>query len=79
MPANRILETIKGYDNVRPAIKVWVANWNSCNGEGRMLISSNGLEAFDDEGSGEFYRAICINCNEAESCADEIWQIETTW
>ena len=77
--ANRILETIKGYDNVRPAIQAYVRGWNDCNGENRMEIEPNGLEAYDSEGSGEFFKAECLNINEAESGADEIWQIETGW
>lgn len=77
--ANRILETIKGGDNVRSALEVWVRQFNDFNGAGRMVIEPNGLEAYDNEGSGEFYIATCHNINEVESTADEIWQIETAW
>jgi hypothetical protein len=77
--ANRILETIKGRDEAIKAIRSWAASFNEINGADRMFISPSGLCAADDEGSGEFYKAVCLNINEAESCATEIYQIETCW
>lgn len=78
--SNRVLETVTGYENAQKAIATLVASFNNLNGQNRMVFTrSSGLEAYDNEGSGEFYIAVCLNINEAESCANEIYQIEGAW
>ena len=77
---NRILETVTGYENAIKDITSRIACWNDCNGEGRMAFGPyNKLEAHDQEGSGEFFIAVCLNLNEAEDCAHEIYEIQTCW
>jgi len=76
---NRVLETVIGYEKAVSAIASWVASWNDSNGAGRMIIDANKLESHDQEGSGEFYTAVCTNLNAAQSCADEIYEIQTCW
>lgn len=76
--ANRILETVKGYENTIKDINDRVTCWNDLNGDNRMVFVNN-LEAHDNEGSGEFFIAVCLNVNEAESNSEEIYQIQTCW
>jgi hypothetical protein len=61
--ANRILETVKGYENAVRELKCFATSWGEINGR-PMTIKP--LEA-------------CLNINTAESGADEIYQIETCW
>ena len=76
---NRILETVKGYESAVAEIKIRSTTFNDLNGAGRMIVEPSGLSAWDNEGSGEFFKARCLNINQAESCAEEIYQIETCW
>ena len=77
---NRVLETITGYENAIKEITSYVTCWNDCNGQGRMVFDQfSKLEAYDNEGSGEFFKAVCLNANEAEDCAHEIYEIQTCW
>jgi hypothetical protein len=77
--SNRILVTVKGYENAVKEIALYAESFNNINGAGRMVFTETKLEVWDEEGSGEFFKAVCLNMNTAESCADEIWQIETCW
>lgn len=77
---NRVLETVTGYEQAIESLAGWVRNWNACTEEGRMVYSAHSkLEAYDDEGSGAFLIAVCLNANEAEDNASEIWEIQTDW
>lgn len=77
---NRIVESVTGYDAMVSSLALRAKMWNECNGEGRMrLMIGSRTEYVDDEGSGEFFKAVCLNSNEAESCDQEIWEIQTCW
>jgi len=78
MNTERILETVTGYDNAVAALKSWAAGFNESNGAGRMT-SRAGLHYADDEGSGEYYRAVCLNTNTAACAADEVYNIVCGW
>ncbi len=77
--SNRILETVTGRDAAEAAIKSRTECFNDCNGDNRMVVSSNGLRADDDEGSGEFYEAVSLNSRTALSNDEEIFEIQTCW
>lgn len=81
MSENRVLKTVKGRNNAIKDIKSRLETFNDINGANRMMVAqySDGLEAYDEEGSGEFYLAVCLNSNTAKSCAAEVYQIETAW
>jgi hypothetical protein len=42
-----------------------------------MVLSPGRLEAWDTEGSGEFYLAVCVNLDLAFSRNDEVYEIQT--
>lgn len=77
--SNRVLATVTGYENAIKEVASYVACFNDLNGANRMVLTASKLEAWDDEGSGEFVQAVCLNINEAEDCASEIYQIQTCW
>ena len=70
-----LVETVVGYTSAVAAIKSWAAAFDECNGAGRMAIGPSGLTATDQEGSGEYYTARCLNINEAASSQDEVYEI----
>lgn len=77
--SNRVLETVTGYDKAVEAIATCALRWNESNGSNRMQ-QVNPLQAEDvDGGSGEFFKAVCLNINEAENLASEIYEIQTCW
>lgn len=76
----RVLETVRGYDSVIREMATFVRMFNECNGSGRMRFTSKShLFARDEDGSGEYYEAVCLNSNEAQNSADEIYEIQTCW
>jgi hypothetical protein len=77
--SNRILATVTGYENAIKEVASYAKYFNDLNGANRMVLTESKLEAWDNEGSGEFYQAVCLNINEAEDCASEIYQIQTCW
>jgi hypothetical protein len=76
---NRILETVTGREAAEREIRERSACFNDCNGENRMVVVESKLEAWDNEGSGEFYLAVCLNSNSAQSNEAEIYEIQTCW
>lgn len=68
-----VVDEVTGYNQVVALLDVWCKGFNDCNGAGRM--TRIGLRTVDDEGSGEYYRAICLNTDTADSMNDEIYQI----
>lgn len=80
-PSNRVLATVKGYNKAVKDIAARVETFNSINKENRMVIApcTGKLEAYDEEGSGEFFVAVCLNSENAKSCAAEIYEIQTGW
>lgn len=45
-----------------------------------MVLTRYGLEGRGTaKVSGEFFNAVCLNLNTAESCATEVYQIQTGW
>ena len=72
----RIIETVKGREAAQKSVAGYAETFNSFNPENRMTVNVSGLEAHDEEGSGEFCRANCLNLNQAESCDTEVYEIE---
>ena len=71
--SEEVVEEVKGYDQAVAALDSWCKSFNDCNGAGRM--SRVRMETVDDEGSGEYYRAICTNIETADTMKDEMYQI----
>lgn len=57
-----VVDRVAGYDSAIACLDSWCAAFNESNGVGRM--SRAGLRTIDDEGSGEYYRAICVDSDE---------------
>lgn len=83
---NRVLEIVVGYQAALKAIESRCETFNDINGAGRMVVGiNNPLEVVDNEGSGEFYIAVCTNGDrlmptlEDCSCEKDIFEIQTGW
>lgn len=75
---NRVMEVVKGYENAIKRVAEYAHMWNASEGENRMKLLTGSSRRWEDmEGSGEFYEAVCTN--EADSPANEVYEIQTGW
>jgi len=68
-----VVEKLKGYSAASASLASWAAAFNEVNGAGRMTVCWP--RTSDSEGSGEYYEAVCLNINEAESAEAELYEI----
>lgn len=76
---NRIIENVVGYESARIAVSSWAKHFNECNPENNAVVSASGLDAWDENGSGEFCKAICTNLKRAKSTKSERYKIVVPW
>ncbi len=77
--SNRVLETVTGRNAAEKEITSMASVFNDCNGKGRMIPKKNALEVHDNEGSGEFYQAVCVKYGEESDGSRDVYEIQTCW